>query len=214
MKTWKFPALAAAFIIALTACSSKKEEAVSFGQYSEGAYTNSFFNIRVPLPETWYVMDDESRIALMKQGSKIVSGDNKNLKALLDASDMQSMNLLTAYQHPPGTAVESNPSIIIIAEKIDHMPGIKRGSDYHFHTKKLMEQSALSVNFPAEIYETTLSGVSFDVLDIDYNSPQSGNYQKQYCTTLKNYALLVIITYQDDEGQSRLEDILAGMELG
>lgn len=214
MKAWKLPVIAIAVIITLSACGGKKEEAINFGQYSQGVYTNTYFNIRVPLPQEWYVMDDESRIKLMKQGSKIVSGDNKNLKALMSAADMQSMNMLTAYAHPPGTAVETNPSIIIIAEKIGHMPGIKRGSDYHFHTKKLMEQSALSVTFPAEIYEASIGGVAFDVLDIDYNLPQGSNFQRQYCTTMKNYALLVIITFQNDEGQSRLEDILAGIEFG
>ena len=115
MKTWTLQALVFTLILTLFACSSKKEEAINFGQYSDGVYTNSYFNIRVSLPEAWYVMDDESRIAMMRKGAEIVSGDNKNLKALLDASDMQSMNLLTAYEHAPGTAVSSNPSIIVIA---------------------------------------------------------------------------------------------------
>ena len=96
MKTWTLQALVFTLILTLLACSSKKEEAINFGQYSDGVYANSYFNIQVSLPEAWYVMDDESRIAMMRKGAEIVSGDNKNLKALLDASDMQSMNLLTA----------------------------------------------------------------------------------------------------------------------
>lgn len=214
MRTWKIWVLLIVFAGSLSACSSKKEQAVNFGHYEDGAYTNSYFGIRVPLPETWYVMDDESRLALMQQGSKIVSGDNKNLKAVMDAADLNSMNLLTAYAHPPGSAVETNPSIIVVAEKIGHLPGIKRGSDYHYHTKKLMAQSPLSVSYPNEIYEKSLGGVSFDVMDINYNVPQGSNFQKQYCTTMKNYALAIIITYQDDEGLQRLDDILAAIEFG
>ena len=199
---------------ALSACNNKKEEAINFGQYDGGVYTNSFFNIRVPLPEAWYVMDEESRKALMQQGAKVVSGSNKNLKAVLDASDLSSMNLLTAYAHPPGTTVEANPSIIVIAEKIGHMPGINRGSDYHFQTKKMMEQSALSVSYPTEVYATALGGLPFDVMEVGYILPQGTNFQKQYCTTMKDYALLVIITYRNEEDKTRLEDILSNIEFG
>jgi hypothetical protein len=214
MRTWKIWVVVIVFAAAFWACSSKKEEAVNFGQYEDGVYTNSYFGIRVPLPDTWFVMDDESRQALMQQGSKIVSGDNKNIKAVMDAADLKSMNLLAAYAHPPGSAVETNPSIIVVAEKIGHLPGIKRGSDYHYHTKKLMAQSPLSVSYPNEVYEKSIGGVPFDVMEIKYDVPQGANYQKQYCTTMKNYALLVIITYQDDDGLMRLDDILATIEFG
>ena len=214
MRTLKIWAVVMVMAAALSGCSSKKEEAVNFGQYTDGVYTNSYFGVRVPLPDAWFVMDDEARLALMQQGSKIVAGDNKNLKAVMDASDLNSMNLLTAYEHPPGSSVETNPSIIMVVEKIGHLPGIKRGSDYHYHTKKLMEQSALSVRFPNEIYEASIGGVPFDVLDIEYNVPQGQNLQKQYCTTMKKYALSIIITYQDDEGLQRLNDILSAIEFG
>jgi hypothetical protein len=214
MRTWKIWLVVIVFAAAFWACSSKKEEAVNFGQYEDGVYTNSYFGIRVPLPDTWFVMDDESRQALMQHGSKIVSGDDKNLKATLDAADLNSMNLLTAYEYPPGTAVETNPSIIMVVEKIGHLPGIKRGSDYHYHTKKLMAQSPLSVRYPNEIYEASIGGVPFDVLEIEYNVPQGTNLQKQYCAIMNNYALAIIITYQDDEGLRRLNDILAAIEFG
>lgn len=209
MRSIKVLIVAVVLALVLGGCSSKKkDDAVSFGELKDNVYTNSFFNIEVTVPSAWFMMDDESRIELMKQGSKIVSGDNKNLKAVMDAADFQTMNLLTAYESAPGSAVSTNPSIMVIAEKIGHMPGIKRGSDYHFHTKQLMGQSALSVTFPSEIYEENLDGVSFDVMEIEIELPQGSNYQNQYCTVIKDYALLVIITFQDDEGLQQLKGLL------
>lgn len=208
MKTIKLLILSIMLSLMLSGCGSKTKDAINFGEFNDGEYTNSYFNVQVSVPNHWFVMDDKSRIELMKQGSKIVSGDNKNLQAVMEAADLQTVNLLTAYETPPGSAVDSNPSIMVIAEKIGHMPGIKRGSDYHFHTKKLMGQSALSVSFPSDVYEEKLDGITFDVLELEISMPNGSNYQDQYCTIMKDYAFMVIITYQNDEGKDQLMALL------
>ena len=51
---------------------------------------------------------------IMKRGGEIVAGDNKSLKAAIKAADLQSINLLTAYEHPPGASVSTNPGIMLI----------------------------------------------------------------------------------------------------
>ncbi len=188
-------------------CSDKK--AIDFGTFEAGSYSNTFFDLMLSIPDTWHVLDLESRLEIIKRGGEIVAGENKSLKAAINASDLQSINLLTAYEHPPGAAVTTNPGIMLIAEKVKHAPGIKRGSDYHFHAKKLMKFSRMKVSYPQEIYEKTIDGVSFDIMETEITmGPGISIRQRQYATIMKGYALLMALTYQDESGLSQLEEIV------
>ena len=193
--------------------SETADNAIDFGEYVDGVYSNTFFNLAIAIPEDWHVLDAEARSQLMRQGGKLMAGNNRNLKAALKAADLDSLNLLAAYEHAPGAPVTSNPGIMIIAEKIKHMPGIKRGSDYHYHTKKMMRMSNINVAFPEEIYETSIDDVSFDVMEMQINMGHMSIMQRQYVTIMNGYALLVGLTYQDGDGLYQLEDILLTMSL-
>jgi hypothetical protein len=193
--------------------SETADNTIDFGEYVDGVYSNTFFNLAIAIPEDWHVLDAEARSQLMRQGGKLVAGNNRNLKAALKAADLDSLNLLAAYEHAPGAPVTSNPGILIIAEKIKHMPGIKRGSDYHYHTKKMMRMSNINVAFPEEIYETSIDDVSFDVMEMQVNMGHISIMQRQYETIMNGYALLVGLTYQDGDGLYQLEDILLTMSL-
>lgn len=201
------------FLLLNIGCSKQSENAINFGKFEDGTYTNTFFNLHVSIPDAWHVMDDEARIALMQRGKKIVAGDNKNLNATLNAADLRNLNLLSTSEKPPGSPVSSNPSFIIIAENIKHAPGIQRGSDYHFHTKQLMTSSALDVSFPNKIYEKTINGTAFDVLEILINMGDVKNIQKQYATIINQYALLIVLTYQNNDGLSKLENIIQTIKM-
>ena len=193
--------------ILLSSCSDKN--AIDFGTFKAGTYSNTFFNLMLSIPDSWHVMDLESRLEIMKRGGEIVAGDNKKLKAAIDAADLKSINLLTAYEHPPGAAVTTNPGIMLIAEKVTHAPGIKRGSDYHYHAKKIMKFSRMKVSYPKEIYEKTIDGISFDIMETVINmGPGVVIRQRQYATIIKGYALLMALTYQDDSGLGQLENIV------
>ena len=193
--------------------SDTADNTIDYGEFVDGVYSNTFFNLAIAIPEDWHVLDAEARSQLMRQGGKLMAGKNRNLKAALKKADLNSLNLLAAYEHAPGTPVTSNPGIMIVAEKIKHMPGIKRGSDYHYHTKKMMRMSNINVTFPEEIYETSIDSVPFDVMEMQITMGHMRITQKQYVTIMNGYALLVGLTYQDGDGLYQLEDILLTMSL-
>ncbi|MGD8613813.1 MAG: hypothetical protein PVJ44_10950 [Desulfobacterales bacterium] len=194
--------------VSIISCSDKK--AIDFGTFEAGSYTNTFFDLMLSIPKSWHVLDLESRMEIMKRGGEIVAGGNKRLKAALNAADLQSINLLTVYEHPPGAAVATNPGIMLIAEKVTHAPGIKRGSDYHYHAKKLMKLSRMKVSYPKEIYEKTIDGVTFDIMETEITmGPGVVIRQRQYATIMKGYALMMALTYQDESGLNQLEKIVA-----
>ena len=179
--------IAGAFIIT---CSDKK--AIDLGEFEAGVYTNSFFNMMLSLPDTWHVLDQESLLELMKRGGKIAADGDKNLEATFNAAEQKTLNLLAAFEYPPSTAISTNPGIMVIAEKIKHTAGIKRGSDFHFQSKKTMKLSRLKVSYPEEIYEAIIDGVSFDVMETEITmGPGAVIQQRQYVTIMNGYALLV-----------------------
>jgi hypothetical protein len=199
--------------VLIFACNDKN--AIDFGTFNAGSYSNLFFDLMLNIPDSWHVLDLDSRLEIMKRGGEIVAGDNKSLKAAINAADLQSINLLTAYAHPPGAAVTTNPGIMLIAEKVAHAPGIKRGSDYHYHAKKLMKMSRMKVSYPQEIYEKTIDGVLFDIMETEIiMGPGVIIRQKQYATIMKGYALMMALTYQDESGLSQLEEIVKTLTFG
>ncbi|UCG05551.1 MAG: hypothetical protein JSV83_16780 [Desulfobacterales bacterium] len=212
----RLKAIALLLIICLWGCgyqSETAEKTIDFGEFEAGVYTNTFFDLAIAIPEDWYVLDAEARNEMMRQGSKVAAGDNRNLKAALNAADLDNLNLLAAYEHAPGTPVSTNPGIMVIAEKVKHMPGIKQGRDYHYHSKKMMQMSNMNISFTEEIYEELIDDVPFDVMEMQINVGNIVIMQKQYVTIMNGYALLVGITYQDEEGLYKLQDILQTMSL-
>ena len=197
-------------IIILVGCNNSKN-AIDFGMYKEGVYTNTYFNLKVTIPESWYVMDDETRIEHMKKTSKLLSGNDENLKAILNASDINNMMLIYSSEYPTGAPVTSNPSFIITAEKVKHMPGIVRGKDYHYHTKKMMESGAIKMTFPREIYTVQIDNISFDVLEVLTPIRNDIIKQKQYVAILNGYALSLGITYSNDADLQKLESIISAI---
>ena len=112
------------------------------------------------------------------------------------------------FKHLMGTPVSFNPNIGGVAEKVSHMPGIKRGKDYLFHARKLLESSQIKASFPEEIYTEEIGGYSFDVMSVETQMPGVLVKQKYYTVVLKGYALGFIISYSNGEEEATLKDIL------
>ena len=201
-------------LLFLFSCNINSKKTIDFGILESGVYENKFFDLVVEIPETWHAVDDESRIELTKKGIDFIAGDDDNLKATFNAADLESINLLFVSEHLLGAPVPTNPSLIIMAEKVEHLPGIVEGKDYHFHTKKLMESSAISVSYPKDIYGDLLgTEYTFDVLELEIKIGKIKYFQKQYAVIMKGYALVIALTYSNKEELEKLDNILKTIEL-
>ncbi|MCP4376405.1 MAG: hypothetical protein GY794_09555 [bacterium] len=154
------------------------------------------------------MQDQEAQKRLMDAGADIVADDNNTRKVFTRIAELRTVNLLAVFKHPVGAAVEYNPGILCIAEQIRHMPGMTRGKDYHFHTKKFLQTGQLEVSFPKEIYTEQVGGVSFDVMPMEISVAGVTVKQKQYAAIMKGYALLIIVSYAGDEGEKALADVM------
>lgn len=181
---------------------------VDSGSLFEGTYSNDYFGFTLIVPDSWYALDKEGMHEVTQQGTRMVTANNRNLKAAVKAGEKNSFNLLMAYQHPPGTSVTFNPSIGCVAEKVSHLPGIKRGRDYLQNIKKFMAMSRVKMDFSEDIEPVNLGGVEFDFLYGEANMGLLTVSQEYYASVRKGYALSFVISYVNDHQYSRLQDAI------
>jgi hypothetical protein len=195
-------------VLLLAGCAKKASDEIDLGTFEKSVYRNQYFGFNVTLPADWAVQDQESRERLAEVGKKVLAGDDRRMKAVLKASEQQSVNLLAAFKHPIGTPVAFNPNLICTAERLHGFSGIKSGKDYLYHARKLMESSQMQVEFAKDVSTEELGGLDFDIMHGSITFGALTVQQKFYATILKDYALVFITSCNAPDQQSALQNIL------
>ena len=112
------------------------------------------------------------------------------------------------FRHPLGAAVDFNPSFVCVAEKVSQLPGIKRGSDYLFHARKLIEMGQLKYTFDDDMHSEKIGGVEFDLLNAHLDLKNVALTQKYFASIRKGYALCFVLSSHTDEAAKELRGIL------
>ena len=194
--------------LTLVGCGNTVKEEIGYGEIKNNIYSNQYFKLKITFPEKWVVQNREALKAQANLGNELIAGKDKNLKAKLNAYAKQSLSLFTVFQFETGTPVSYNPNIVCAAEKMTHMPGVKRGKDYFFHLKKILESGQLKVEFPSDSYEKKISDVSFDSLDILIKIGDTTIKQTYFAARIKNYILLFAISYMEENEKEQLINIM------
>jgi len=199
------------WICVLTGCDAANKSPrgeLDFGTISGSTYSNKYFGLTITLPNGWATQDHEAQRKLMKHGTEMIAGDDKNLQALAKASELQTVNLLAAFAHPVGAPVAFNPSIACLAERLDKFPGIKRGSDYLFHVRKAMEAGQIKVIFPKDVWSERLGGREFDVMPLEITVGATTVRQRYYALVHKGYALGCITSASTNDQELQLKPVM------
>jgi hypothetical protein len=161
----------------------------------------------------WIVQDKQYMNNIMERGSDLVTGDNKNLKSLFKASQVNTAYLLAVFKHEVGAAVEFNPNFMLLAENTKNLPGIKNGKDYLFHAEKLMKQTQMSYSFEREVFEKKIGNSLFYVLETRLD--HIGEIiSQEYISTVKNgFTLSFIITYSTEEEKNELYEVINNVKI-
>ena len=183
-----------------------------YGHLEHNKYVNDFFKFEIQIPEGWAIQNKEQMKNLAKMGQKMVSGDDENMAAAVKASQINSANLLVAYQHELGSMVETNPNIMVVAENVKNFPGIKTGQEYLFQAKKMLERSQVKYTFQ-EISESPVSYDGKDFYEMAATLEVGGQSvtQKFYSTILNGFSFNIITTYFNEDEAENLQEILKTM---
>jgi hypothetical protein len=193
----------------LGGCAQKPaEEEIDFGEIKDSVYRNNYFGLSLTLPQDWIVQNREFFKKTIEVGAEAITGTDENMKVAFDAAKLNIVPLFAVSKHEAGAPVDSNPNINTLAERIHLAPGIKKGTDYLFHTRKFMEGSAMKFTFPSETQAITIGGREFGVMEVEMNMGPARLKQKHYATVLKGYALQFVITYTKEEELPILEQVI------
>jgi hypothetical protein len=197
----------------MTCCNQNgKPKNFDYGHTENNKYLNSFFGLGLTLPDNWIVQTKEQTENLSKKGKDLVAGDDKNLKAIINASEVNTANLLAVFQYEVGAAVDYNPSFMLVAENLNNAPGIKTGSDYLFQARKLLKQSQVQYSYIDEEFKIEIkNSQEFYTMNcsIDYMGYKIS--QVYYSTIKDGFCLSAIISFINDEQKNNLEKIVNSM---
>lgn len=193
--------LVSAGILALslfTGCipgGSSKEapvEKIVAGRVQGTVYTNSYFDITVHSPEGWEIQDQTP----------------------LKKVNPFQVDLFQAFEYPLDSGYIDNGNIYIIAERRNHNPMMDDGGDYLQELKDGLEMLAVETDRFSAISKTTVGGKEFYKLEtysIDVDNDVE-TYQEFYATPIKDYWLMIALTYCDEGQKEALKTTLEGIE--
>ena len=198
-------------LIMLLGCSSNKK-IFDYGQVKNDIYYNSFFGLEVNLPPNWSIRTKEQLQNLAESGKKLVASDDKNMKTIVNAIDVDNAILLGVSEYEVGTAVKYNPSLMLSVENLKNSPGIKTGSDYLFHCRKLLKQSQIQYDYIDEVFKKeVINNQDFYVMNASINVMELNISQIYYATIRNGFCLNVVISFIDDEQKNDLDKIVQSM---
>ena len=150
---------------------------------------------------------------LIELGSDMVAGDDKTMKSLLKARQVNTAYLLTIFKYEVGAAVEYNPSFMVVDENTKNSPGIKKGSDYLFHVKRLLKQTQIEYYFEKEIVEKTIGKSTFHILEAKIDYMNQTIIQEYISTVSKELSLSFIVTYTSKSERDELYKIIDNISI-
>jgi hypothetical protein len=202
-------AIAVLYTLVPFGCAKKTPERIDAGSFEGSVYSNKYLGFTLTIPPNWSIQDQQTQKQLLHTGVEVMAGDNKNMQAVLRASEVQAVSLLTVFKYARGAPVPSNPAIVGTAESVSHLPGMRTGGDYLFQARRLLEAGQLKHSFPREVYVQTVGGVEFHVMPTEVTlSPQMVVKQEYYATIRKGYAIVLILSFSTEEEGNELRHTL------
>ena len=83
-------------ILSFLGCNTNKK-IFDYGKIENGKYHNTFFELEITLPPDWAIRTQEQLQNLTEKGKKMIAGDDKNMKAIVDAVDIENAVLSDLY---------------------------------------------------------------------------------------------------------------------
>ncbi|CAL2056226.1 hypothetical protein [Tenacibaculum sp. 190524A05c] len=199
-------------VFTLASCETSKNDTFDYGKIENNIYSNDYFNFNMKLPEGWSILSKEAMKESADRGADLISGDNEELKSVLNASKVKTAYLLNAFKYEVGKSVDYNPGFIVVSENLKFFTGIKTGADYYYHVKKLLEKSKLNFNVEENITTVNIGGESFDKMCLSINHLNLNVKQEYYTTIKEGFALGFIISFVNNSQRDELLEIINSLE--
>lgn len=191
-----------------TPTPTRADAAPERGSLDGSVYANDFFGLTLTLPAGWKVQGEAFREKNREAGRKLFDAGDRAAQARLEEAAGNTLNLLTAYQYPVGSAVHFNPAFLCAAEKIPASAAGATGADYMEVLKQTLRYSRAPVTVERDVYAEQVGGETFAVIDITTRFPDAVGRQRYYAHIRRGHALSLVLTYLTDEQLRALEAVV------
>lgn len=181
------------------------------GRLDGDVYTNDYFGLTLTLPAGWKVQGEAVKERNGAAGRKLYETGDPAARARLERAAGDTLNLLTAYEHPVGAAVHFNPAFLCAAERIPAAAAGATDADYMAVLKQTFRRSRAPVTLDRDVYTARVGGLTFSVIDITTRFPSAVGRQRYYTHIRRGYALSLVLTYLTDAQLHTLEGVVGSV---
>ncbi len=175
-------------------------------------YTNKYFGFSISKPSEWVALDNEARARIMNIGAKMAFDDDENLQAALKLAKLRNFSLFSFSKYAFATSGKTNSNIMGIAENISFTNQIKTADDYFSNMRAVLKRSRLKHRIGKSVGRRVFGGVSFETMKVHAEIKKTKIEQDYYAVLKKGYALVIVVTYTNDESKKITENILASLK--
>jgi len=157
----------------------------------DGVYYNRFFGFSFTYPKDW-IIPDEALNERLKESANEEAARKGNLAQMKDA-----YLLLTVSRQPLGTpGIALNPSILVAAEKISHVPGNPNAKDFLLGYRQIKVKQGIP-SILSEPVEFRVAELQFFRDDYQGEIRGVSISQSSFVLFKKGYALVITFTGED-----------------
>ena len=193
--------------------TNKIPDDFDYGQVENGVYKNDFFDMEIPLIPGWDVRSKEAMDQLVEKGAEEMGKKNKKLAAAVKSGQVSTAKLLMLFKYPAdsvgATVPTFNASYILFAENLGLRYDIRTGSDYLDASQKLLKQNRTDYKIAPKYTTMKIGDRNFDIMRMTTR----GITQLYCCTVEKGFALVMLLSFADEEQEDELQSMLHRISL-
>ncbi len=190
-----------------------KVDGFDYGRIENGKYNNKFFGFELTLPVGWIVLNKDELKKYEDLGKKLVTDNDKNLKAIVDAMDITTAVLIAISNYEIGAAVDNNSNFTLSALSLKYLPGVKTGGDYLFNVRELLKNGQLKYDSMDTKYEkVTFGGREFYSMNASLAVGGKKIRQRCYAAIQNEFCIFGVASYMTDEQIAIIEKMMSSMK--
>lgn len=175
-----------------------------FGEIEGNDYKNSFFGLKLTVPENWIIQEKKINEAIKQAGIEKLKGKTSQVQQSLDKETQKVTILFTISKDIFGIA--NNAILLLATEKIAPLVQVRNGYDY----MRLTLQSYKSMQLPPDYkYSEKIQSEKFGNENFSYIDIERTKYtQRIYATYRKGYAVFFTLQFFNTEDLDKMRAIL------
>lgn len=197
-------------LLVITSCNRNGiPKEFDYGNVENGTYSNEFFGFTMKVPSKWYLLTEDEQKELTDRGAERITERNTELKETIEASKVNTAQMISMFKYPVDSMIAFNPSVLVIAENLSMTPQIKTSGQYLDEAQKMVDKMQMGYEFPDGAYvKHDFGGEKFESMRASIDNLFM-TVNQEYIVTIKNgFALIFIMSYSTEEEKSELYSVM------